>query len=170
MNNMEDTAIAEYRRPAQNLAETARKISVRTFEQAMDAADFLLDVKQFGERITERKEAITKPLNESLKSARALFKPLEEQCAEAEALAKDAVLLYHEKHWKRGKETDNTINGLRGKVTVVERMQVRITDEKAIPPQFCSPDPAKIEHALKAGIDVPGAELIKTYGIAAGKN
>lgn len=167
---MEDTAIAEYRSTAATLLETAQALSVKTFEQAMDAADFLLDVKQLGEKVTARKEEITKPLNELLKSARALFKPLEEQCSEAEAAAKDAVLHFHEKHWKRGKETDNTISGLRGKVTVVERVMAEITDATLIPPQFCSPDSGKIEHALKAGISVPGAELIKTYGIAAGKN
>ena len=169
MENAE-TAIAEYRPTASQLVEQAKSISVKTFEQAMDAADFLLDVKSLGERITARKEEITKPLNNSLKSARALFKPLEEQCADAEATVKEAVLAFHEKHWKRGKDTDNTINGLRGKVTVVERARVEITDEKAIPAQFCSPDLAKIEHALKAGIEVPGAELITTYGISAGKN
>jgi hypothetical protein len=169
MQNAE-TAIAEYRPSASEFVAKAKSVKVRTFEQAMDAADFLLDVKQLGESITARKEEITKPLNNSLKSARALFKPLEEQCAVAEATVKDAVLDFHERHWKKGKDTDNTINGLRGKVTIVERTQVRILDEKAIPPQFCSPDAAKIEHALKAGIDVAGAELIKTYGIAAGKN
>jgi hypothetical protein len=165
-----EVAVADIRNDAGTLAERAKKVSVKTFEQAMDAADFLLDIKQLGETITERKEEITKPLNASLKSARALFKPFEDQCMEAEASVKGAVLDFYERLWKRGKDTDNTINGLRGKVTLVERTQVHITDEKLIPAQFCSPDASKIEHALKAGIEVPGAELIKTYGIAAGKN
>jgi hypothetical protein len=165
-----ETAVAEYRSTAGSLVERAKALSVRTFEQAMDAADFLLDVKQLGESITTRKEEITRPMNESLKSARKLFKPLEDQCSEAEAAAKEAVLAFHQRHWKRGKDTDNTINGLRGKVTVTERAQVQITDQKAIPPEFCSPDASKIEHALKAGLTVPGAELIKVYGISAGKN
>lgn len=165
-----EKAVAEYQPSAGQLVEKAKSLTVKTFEQAMDAADFLLEVKTLGESITARKEEITKPLNDGLKSARKLFKPLEEQCAEAEAAAKEAILGFHERNWKRGKQTDNTINGLRGKVTVVERTQVQITDAAAIPPQFCSPDAAKIEHALKAGIVVPGAELIKTYGLSAGKN
>lgn len=165
-----ENAIAEYREESNTLVSSAKSITIRTFEQAMDAADLLLDVKQLGERITARKEEITKPLNNSLKSARALFKDLEQQCADAETSIKDAVLSFHERHWKRGKDTDNTINGLRGKVTLVERSQVNITDATAIPAQFCSPDPVKIEHALKAGIAVPGAELIKSYGVSAGKN
>ena len=165
-----ETAIAEYRQTAGSLVERAKGFAVRKFEDVMDAAGFLLDVKQLGEAVTARKEEITKPMNESLKSARKLFKPIEDQCTEAEAAVKEAILAYHSKNWKRGKDTDNTINGLRGKVTVVEREQARITDPAAIPAEFCSPDPSKIEHALKAGISVPGAELIKTYGIAAGKN
>src|SRR5690349_7454180 len=102
MENTE-TAIAEFKPTASELVKRAEAIKVKTFEDAMDAADFLVDVKQLGEAVTARKEAITKPLNEGLKSARKLFKPLEEQCAEAEALVKDAVLTFHEKHWKRGK-------------------------------------------------------------------
>lgn len=164
-----ETAIAEYKPSTGELLKRAEGMKVRTYENAMDAADFLLEVKQLGESITARKEQITKPLNDSLKSARALFKPLEEQCTSAEATVKAAILDFHGRYWKRGKQTDNTINGLRGKVTVVERTQVRITDESTIPAQFCSPDPAKIEHALKAGLVVPGAELIKSYGINAGK-
>lgn len=169
MDNAE-TAIAEYKPSARELVSKAESIKVRKFEDVMDAADFLLDIKTLGESITTRKEEITKPLNDGLKSARKLFKPLEEQCAEAEGIVKDAVLSYHEKNWAKDKHTDNTINGLRGKVTIVERTILTITDAKAIPPQFCTPDPAKIEHALKAGLEVPGAELIKTYSIAAGKN
>jgi hypothetical protein len=167
---MQEYMIDEYKAPAEGLVKTAQTMKVKTFEQAMDAADFLLDVKTLGESITDRKEKITRPMNDALKSARKLFKPLEEHCAEAEKIAKDAILTFHEKHWKRGKDTDNTINGIRGKVTLVERTQVQINDPKAIPLQFCSPDLAKIDHALKAGIEVPGAELIATYGIASGKN
>lgn len=167
---MEDTQIAEYRTTASSLVERAQTFAVRKFEDVMDAADFLLDVKQLGEAITARKEEITKPMNESLKSTRKLFKPMEEQCATAEATIKDAILGFHDKNWKKGKDTDNTINGLRGKVTLVEREVAQIADASLIPPEFCTPDPGKIEHALKAGITVPGASLIKTYGISAGKN
>lgn len=165
-----DTAVAAYRPTTAHLVETAKRMKVKKYEDVMDAADFLLEVKTLGESITSRKEEITKPLNESLKSARALFKPLETQCADAEAAVKSAVLDYHYKNWNKNKDTDNTVRGTRGKLTVVEREQANILDPKAIPLQFCSPDPEKILHALKAGIAVEGAELIKTYSIAAGKN
>src|SRR5437879_3564859 len=102
------TAIAEIKPAASELVAKAQSVKVKTFEHAMDAADFLLDVKSLGEKITTRKEEITKPLNESLKSARSLFKPLEEQCAEAETTVKDAILSFHEKNWVKGKQTDNT--------------------------------------------------------------
>ena len=170
--NMEvnETAVAEYKTSGHSLVERAHQVKVRKFEDVMDAADILLDIKTFGESVTAKKEEITRPMNESLKAARKLFKPLEEMAAEAEGIVKGAILAFHERGWAKGKLNDNTINGLRGKVTLMERTQVRLIDEKAIPPEFCSPDTAKIEHALKAGITVPGAELIKTYGISAGKN
>src|SRR5258708_5647246 len=99
-----ETAIAEYRESAGTLVERAKSFAVRKFEDVMDAADFLLDVKQLGEAVTARKEEITKPMNESLKSARKLFKPIEDQCAEAESIVKDAILGFHGKNWKKGKD------------------------------------------------------------------
>ena len=83
---------------------------------------------------------------------------------------KDKVVEWHQKEWSAGHQTDNTVNGLKGKVTVVERQAVDISDPSQIPPEFCSPDPKKIEHALKAGLVVPGASLKTYYDIAAGKN
>ena len=61
---MEDLAVQEYKTSAATLAQTAQAMKVKTFEQAMDAADFLLDVKTLGEKVTARKEEITKPLND----------------------------------------------------------------------------------------------------------
>jgi hypothetical protein len=55
MENAE-TAIAEYKPSASELVTKAKAVKVKTFEQAMDAADFLLDVKTLGEQITTRRK------------------------------------------------------------------------------------------------------------------
>lgn len=151
------------------VVKNAQDLQVNTFEQVMDAADVLYDVKRIGEQITERKEAITKPMNEALKSARALFKPWETQFADAEAIVKDKVLEYHEKHWQENNVPDNTVHGMKGKVTVVERFTLEIDDVDAVPRNLCNPDTERVKKALEAGLKVRGARLVPVYSIMASK-
>ena len=160
----------EEQRQVAAVVKNAQELQVHTFEQVMDAADLLLDVKTIGEQITERKEAITRPMNEALKSARAFFKPFEKQYEEAEAIVKEKVLEWHRTHWDEQNVPDNTINGLRGKVTVVERFKVEIEDADAIPRNLCNPDEDRVKKALEAGLKVKGAKLVPMYSITAGKN
>ncbi len=168
---MKDVALSvEDQRQVAGVLALAMGTHVKTFEGVMDAADLLLDIKTVGEKITERKEEMTKPLNESLKSIRSFFKPFEKQYEEAEAIVKGKVLEYHAAHWQEGNVPDNTVNGLRGKVTVVERFKVEIEDADAIPRNLCNPDEDRIKKALEAGLKVKGAKLIPVYGITAGKN
>src|SRR3990167_7974452 len=47
------------------------------------ATDILAKIKQMGKIIKDRKEKITRPLNDALKSARELFAPLESKCIQA---------------------------------------------------------------------------------------
>ena len=148
----------------------SKALEVHTFEQVMDAADLLYNVKDIGEKITERKEEITKPMNEALKSARAFFKPFENQYTEAEKIVKDKVLEWHSAHWSEQTVTDNTIHGLKGKVTVTERFKLEIDDAEAIPRNLCNPDEVRVQKALEAGLKVKGARLVPVYGIMAGRN
>lgn len=151
------------------VVKNAQEIQVKTYEQVMDAADLLLDVKTIGEKITERKEKITKPMNEALKSVRAFFKNPETDYDKAETIIKDKVLGWHSAHWSEQTVQDNTIYGTRGKVTVVERFTVEIEDESKIPRELCSVDVARVKLALEAGLKVKGARLIPNYSITAGK-
>jgi hypothetical protein len=166
----DEKAIVEYRKSVSNALAEAEKLDVSSFEGVMDAADVLLRVKTVGEQITEAKETITRPMNESLKATRSLFKPLEDMYAQAERILKDKVLGWHESEWKDGRRPDNKINGLEGQVMVVERFRVEVSDEAAVPREFCVPDMKKVEHALKAGLIVSGASLVPVYDISAGKN
>lgn len=152
------------------VVKSAHEMQVKTYEQVMDAADLLVDVKSIGEKITERKEKITKPMNEALKSVRSFFKKPESDYAEAEQILKDKILAWHSAHWEEHTLQDNTISGLRGKVTVVERFGVDIEDETKIPRELCSPDIGRIKLALEAGLKVKGAKLVPNYSITAGKN
>ncbi len=153
-----------------SVVRNSEEMQVKTYEQVMDAADLLLDVKSIGEKITERKEKITKPMNEALKSVRSFFKKPESDYAKAEDILKEKVLSWHSAHWEEQTVQDNTIHGLRGKVTVVERFRVEIEDATKIPRELCSPDTGRIQSALEAGLKVKGAKLVPYYSITAGKN
>ncbi len=72
-----------------SVVRNSEEMQVKTYEQVMDAADLLLDVKSIGEKITERKEKITKPMNEALKSVRSFFKKPESDYAKAEDILKE---------------------------------------------------------------------------------
>lgn len=152
------------------IVKQAQELNVKTLEQVMDAADLLFDVKGIGEMITARKEEITKPMNEALKSARAFFKPFENQYTEAEKIVKDKVLGWHTAHWTENTVQDNTIHGLKGKVTVVEKFKLEIEDAEAIPRNLCNPDAERVQKALEAGLKVKGAKLVPVYSIMASKN
>src|SRR4051812_34852314 len=118
----EDKQLVEYKRTVTTALTEAQQMEVADFEGVMDAADFLLKVKSVGDQITARKEQITKPLNEGLKSTRSLFREAEEAYASVERIVKDKILDWHQRRWDAGKVTDNRISGMHGNVTVVERM------------------------------------------------
>src|SRR3990167_7710196 len=95
-SNMETALTKAEEKEVALVVKNAQELQVNTYEQVMDAADILFDVKSIGEKITERKEEITKPMNEALKSARAFFKPFENPYTEAEKIVKDKGLSWHE--------------------------------------------------------------------------
>jgi hypothetical protein len=161
--------LQKYQKETSAAVEAAQALEVTTYENVMDAADFLINVKSIGEQINERKEEITKPLNDALKSTRTLFKEAEQAYVSAEEIAKDKVLAYHYAAWGKGERTDNTIAGSHGKITLVERDVVEIIDEKSIPRDLCTPDPELVKHYLLSGKKLKGARIVKSYTIAAGK-
>lgn len=167
---METTLTKAEEKEVALVVEQAMSLQVKTYEQVMDAADLLFDVKGIGEKITARKEEITKPMNEALKSARAFFKPFEAQYTEAEGIVKNKVLEWHASHWAEQTVQDNTIHGLKGKVTVIEKFKLEVEDAEAIPRKLCNPDLERVQRALEAGLKVKGAKLVPVYSITAGKN
>lgn len=69
-------------------------LTVNSQESYDEAAQILVKVKSVGKLLKDRKELITKPLNEALKSARALFAPFEARQAAAEEVIKRKMLTY----------------------------------------------------------------------------
>lgn len=76
--------------------------SPEDFEQAVELGG---KIKMVSKAVTQRKEAITKPLNEALKSARDLFRPLENDLSSAETELKSKMLNFKEEERKALAET-----------------------------------------------------------------
>lgn len=91
---MNDINLTPVKRQVTTAVNRANDISIETADDLAAATDVLSAVKAAGKVVKARKEEITKPLNEALKSARAMFKPLEDDLSTGERIIKDKMLDY----------------------------------------------------------------------------
>ncbi len=191
-NNKE---VAVVRQQANKAVQAATDLVIKDAEGMAVATDVLSKIKKVAKMAKERKEAITKPLMEALNSARDLFKPIEANTAEAERIIKGKMLDYQNEvdrkaEADRVKLADRVDRGTMKEETAIAKMEqiqnaptavegkvgaittkiikkYRVTDEKLLPREFLTPDMGKITEALKAGREVPGAEVYEEKIISA---
>jgi len=191
----EDKEIALVKTQASKALTAATEMVIASPEDMTKATDVLSKIKSVGKMIKERKEAITKPLNEALASARGLFKPIEQNHEQAEKIIKDKMLAYQRKmdeaaeaerlrlakRVEKGtmkaetavakmeniQEAPTTVQGAVGQVSTRIVKKYRVTNEALLPREYLVPDMGKITEALKAGATVPGAEVYEEKVIAA---
>lgn len=72
----------------------AESIEIKTDEQMLEAGEIKKKIKIVGKMVKEKKEAITKPLNDALKQVRELFKPLEEGYEQADDMIASKMIAY----------------------------------------------------------------------------
>lgn len=105
MNEISETKeVAVVKQQATKALTAAQTLEIASDEDMKGATDMLSKMKSVAKMIKERKEAITKPLNEALASARDLFKPIETNLAEAERVVKGKMLAYQDKVDKEAEE------------------------------------------------------------------
>ena len=103
---MENTQIELVKVQANKALETVQQLSITTADDYVNAVEVGGKLKKVSKMITDRKEEITKPLNEALKSARALFKPFEEMLEQAESDLKKKMLHFKEMERKAQEEAE----------------------------------------------------------------
>lgn len=101
---MENTQIEVVKTQVSKALQTVQSIVVTTKTEYENAVEIGGKLKKVFKMVTERKEEITKPMNEALKSARALFKPMEETLEQAEKELKDKMLVFMSEERKREAE------------------------------------------------------------------
>lgn len=177
------------------LENQAESIVIATQEDYEHSADIVSKLKETGKLIKDKKESITKPLNESLRNVRDLFRPIEEQFEHAEALIKRKLLDYKQKKDAEAREKEakiaaqaekgtikletaerkmgeierieTTTRGKIGEVQVRKVKKVRITNESLIPRHYLVPDMVAIRRDALAGMPILGIEVFEEELIAA---
>lgn len=173
----------------------ATELTIKTEDDAKQATDILSRIKQVGKLIAEKKEAITKPLNEALRETRALFAPLEASYAEAEQTIKSKMIAYSDAVAEANKkkeeqlvarvekgtmkfETASTkiaemknpeakVEGQKGEVTFRITKDFEIVDKTKIPLEYYELNLVAIRRAVQAGIDIPGVKVVERKIVAA---
>lgn len=176
------------------LEDQVNTLSVTSPDEYKSAIDIVSKLKETGSTIKNKKESITKPLNEALKNARDLFRPIEDQFKQAEMIIKGKMLDYKRKvdEEARKKEEqiakrvekgtlkletaerkidevqriDQTTKSDIGEVQVRKVKKVRITDETKIPREYLVPDMVKIRREALGGKEITGVEVYEDETMA----
>lgn len=192
---IETKELAPLKAQISKLENQATAIVIGSQEEYGTAIDIVSKLKDTGSIIKEKKESITKPLNEALRNARDLFRPVEIQFENAERIIKEKLLAYKRKvdEEARAKEAkiaaqaekgtikletaerkigeiervENTTRGKVGEVQVRKVKKVRITNESLIPRKYLVPDMVAIRRDALGGVPITGVEVYEEDLIAA---
>lgn len=175
-----------YRSQLSDLEIKANELSIASPEENAIALEFKAKIDKTGKEIKARKEAITKPINASLRMIRELFAPLEDMFNNADTIVGGKLLAYKRKVEEevRRKEEQLAARAEKGtmKIETVEKKiaelpkiqktthtssgqvqfrkvpMMRITDEKLIPDKYWVIDMVALRKDVIGGETVPGAE------------
>lgn len=165
-------------------------IVIKSNDDYVEAIDILGRMKELGKMIKNRKEAITKPMNDALRSARDLFRPLEDQFESNQRTIEGKLLTYKRKvdDEARAKEAELAKKVETGKITVeaaakkmdkVERVEatvqgnkgatfqvrkvkdVEVIDRDLIPDEYYQLDMVSVRRDALAGKEIPGVRVFE---------
>ena len=179
---------------ASNYATSLQVTDLDTYNAAMEEGK---RIKEVLKKVETRREEITKPLNDALKSARALFKPIEDGLDEALKTIKGKMVTWHTEASRKEaeekakiaadlesgkiKKEETAIRKI-GEVEHVEKTTAtekasstmrtvkkwRVIDKTQIPYEFLEPDMVKIKASFRAGTPVAGVEEYEEQELAIG--
>ena len=185
-NNIQTKEIEVYKQKTNTIVFQAQNLKIRTDKDMVVAVDKLSEIKAIGNKIREIKEKYTKPANEILKTARAMFGPLEERFREAEKIIKEKMVVFDEikrtialektkeiaEQVEAGKldiakagemmekiEPKNQYEGNEGVMQYRTVKKIVILDEAKIPRRYLLPNEVLIRKDMLSGIKIPGCEL-----------
>lgn len=150
---------------------------VRSSDDIAAVSPILTRIKDDMKRLKERKERITKPLNEALKEIRDLFRPAEQRLEEAETLLKSSIGAAQKAIYEANRiaqmqtqaalqqgdvrlaaQVAGAIQGTEAPkgMSFRERFTYRVVNAAIIPREFLMPDDKRIkDHVSKHGMAMP---------------
>lgn len=162
----------------------AEALTIESDKDMEGATELLSKINKAGDMIKARKEAITKPLNAALKSARDLFRPLEDAQSAAKRTVSNKMIAYQnkveeerrkaaekiEKRVEKGTmkietaakkmedlpEVQNKVEAKSGSVSFKEVRVPKVVDETKVPREYLQLDMVKIRKDALAGVEIPG--------------
>jgi len=177
------------------LEAQSQSVTIITQDDYTGAIDIISKLKETGKLIKDKKESITKPLNEALRNARDLFAPIEEQFAIAEVIIKTKILDYKRKVDEKARiaeakiakqaesghikietaekkmdaieRVETTTKGKVGEVQIRKVKKVRIVDATVLPREYLIPNETLIRKDALDGKIIPGVEVYVEEVIAA---
>lgn len=171
------------------LQEAVSGLTITSPEDFTIAVELGGQLKTAQKFITEKKELLTKPLNEALKNARDMFRPFETSLDALEKILKGKMLDFKDAEEKKRlalearvdkgtmksetatakvqemtQKTERSETG--AKATETYRLEYVVTDKAQIPLQFLVPDMVAIKQSFKEGQPVAGVEVRKVKSIS----
>lgn len=165
-------------------ANAANDLVIGNADDMTKATELLSKINLAGDMIKARKEAITKPLNAALASARDLFRPLETAQTEAKTIVSRKMIDYQTKveNERKAEEAkiaarvekgtmkietaakkvealapvETKVEAKSGTVSFKEVRVPKVVDETKIPREYLVLDMVKIRRDALAGIQIPG--------------
>ena len=179
--------LAPLKAQVSKLENQAHELIIASPEDNAKATELKAKLREIGKIIKDRKEAITKPLNIALKSARELFAPLEEHFANVEVIVARKLLDYKAQVEKENREkevkiaarvekgtlkietaerkigelehVEKTIQTTYGQVQFRKIKKVRVVDESKIPDEYWVLDMVAIRRDALNGTLTGGVEI-----------
>lgn len=184
---IDDKELQVVKANATKAANAAEALVVDSAEAMAKATELLSKINLAGDMIKQRKEAITKPLNAALKSARELFAPMEAAQQEAKATVSRKMIAYQTQieAARRAEEAkiaarvekgtmkletgakkmealapvENKVEAKSGTVTFKEVRVPKVVDEAKVPREYLVLDMVKIRRDALAGVEIPGVVI-----------
>lgn len=173
----------------------ANSLEIKDEESLAQASDILRNVKILSKDIKTRKELITKPINEGLKSVRDFFRPFEDSLASIEARIKGQMLKFEaeqrrlerereaklQQEVEQGKKTFSdavqeaveapilatSVSGKKGTIQYRVTKAIELVNVEEVPREFMVPNYDLIKQMmLKEGKEVPGFKVIEVKQVA----
>lgn len=150
---------------ANDVVSALKVTTPQEYEYAVEIGGKL---KKVIKMVTDRKEEITKPMNEALKSARALFKPMEEMLDSAEMELKNKMLAFREEERKIALQKEKERQEELAKAQEALKKN-EITPEQEREVRWAIPEVKEIEKTVKSSTGAKATEKTVTEYVVVDK-